>query len=65
MSNITIENKQNAIINRKRRTLYDVRENGVYKGQFSIIGFDASDELCLSEYQNRFDYDCFFDYCSE
>lgn len=62
---VTIESKQNVYLNNDEMTLFSVRENGLYKGQFSCIGWDASDEDCILEYENRVDYSIFFDYCSE
>jgi len=47
---ITIENMQNANVNRVKKTIFEVRDDGLYCGQFSAIGYDASEERCKAAY---------------
>jgi len=48
--NITIEDMENASINRVKSTLFVVREDGVYCGQFSAMGHNASEAACKATY---------------
>ena len=47
---VTVESKQNVHINRVKYTVFVIRENGVFVGEFSVKGWDASDAACLSVY---------------
>lgn len=50
---ITIHDLQNAVINRVKKTIFVVREDGVYCGQYSVNGHNASPERCLQHYLNQ------------
>ena len=47
---VTIESKQNVYLNRVKHTIFVIREASVFVGQYSIVGWDASDAACLSVY---------------
>jgi len=48
--NITIEDMENANIHRVKSTLFVVREDGVYCGQYSVRGYNASEAACKAAY---------------
>ena len=47
---VTIESKQNVYLNHVKHTVFVIRENGVFVGEFSVKGWNASDATCLSHY---------------
>ena len=47
---VTIEGKQNVYLNHVKHTVFVMRENGLYCGEFSVRGWNASDATCLSVY---------------
>ena len=47
---VTIESKQNVYLNRVKYTIFVIRENGVFVGEFSVKGWNATDAACLSVY---------------
>ena len=47
---VTIESKQNVYLNRDKHTVFVIRENGLFVGEFSVKGWNASDAKCLSTY---------------
>ena len=47
---VTVESKQNVYLNRVKHTVFVIREDGAYRGEFSVRGWDASDAACLSQY---------------
>ena len=47
---VTIESKQNVYLNRVKYTIFVIRNNGVFVGEFSVKGWNASDAKCLSTY---------------
>ena len=47
---VAVESKQNVYLNRVKHTIFVIRENGVFVGQYSVLGWNASDAACLSVY---------------
>ena len=47
---VAVESKQNVYIDRVKHTIFVIRENGVYRGEFSVKHWNASDAACLSVY---------------
>ena len=47
---VTVESKQNVYLNRVKHTIFVIRENGVFIGEFSVKHWNASDAACLSVY---------------
>ena len=47
---VTVAEKQNVYLNRVKHTIFVIREDGVYRGEFSVRGWNASDAVCLSHY---------------
>lgn len=47
---VKVESKQNVYLNRVKHTIFVIRENGVFVGEFSVRGWDASDATCLKSY---------------
>ena len=47
---VTVESKQNVYLNRVKCTVFVIRENGVFVGQYSVKSWNASDAACLSHY---------------
>ena len=47
---VTIEGKQNVYLNSVKHTVFVIRENGVYRGEFSVKHWNASDAACLQSY---------------
>ena len=50
---VTIESKQNVYINSVKHTAFVVRESGLFVGEFSVKGWNATDYACLSYYINE------------
>ena len=49
---VTVESKQNVYINHVKHTVFVIRENGVYRGEFSVKGWNATDAACLAQSTN-------------
>ena len=47
---VTIERKQNVYLNRVKHTVFVVRNNGMFVGEFSVRGWNATDAACLQSY---------------
>lgn len=47
---ITIEEMENATVNRVKKTIFVVRDDGMYCGQFSAMGHNASEAACKAAY---------------
>ena len=47
---LTIERKQNVYLNHVKHTVFVIREYGLFVGEFSVKGWNASDAACLSVY---------------
>ena len=47
---VTVESKQNVYINHVKHTVFVIRENGLFIGEFSVRGWNATDAACLSHY---------------
>ena len=47
---VTVESKQNVYLNRVKHTIFVIRENGVFVGQYIVKHWNASDAACLVRY---------------
>lgn len=47
---VTVESKQNVYLNRVKHTIFVIRENGLFVGEFSVKSWNASDAKCLQSY---------------
>ena len=47
---VTIAEKQNVYLNHVKHTIFIIRENGLFVGEFSVRGWNATDAACLSHY---------------
>ena len=49
---VTVFKKQNVYINRVKYTRFAVNDSGLFVGEFLAWGWDATDAVCLSHYND-------------
>ena len=47
---VVVAEKQNVYLNRVKCTVFVIRENGVFVGQYSVKRWNATDAACLQSY---------------
>ena len=47
---VTVESKQNVYSNHVKHTVFVIRNNGLFVGEFSVKHWNASDATCLKSY---------------